>query len=84
MLVLGALGEVVRTREHAEVRRIAGELGVTGRSTEKLLKRCSYSVALVSSKTLLRRAHAASGSTEKSARDPRRERRGREERGSFG
>lgn len=71
VLVLGALGEVVRTPELKGMLRIASNLGITERRMEACLKRCSYSIANVTCKLLVRRCHAASGGV-KPAGDPRR------------
>lgn len=79
VLVLGALGEVVRTPELMGMLRIASQLGIPAWMMEACLKRSSFSIAMTSCKLLVRRCHAAS-SREAAARDPRREGRGRGER----
>ena len=55
VLVFGAFGEVLETKNHMDAIAILKSLGVQGGRLKSLLEQCSYNVATSSAKILIRR-----------------------------
>lgn len=71
--MLGAFGGVVKTPGHRDMLRMFSRVGILEERMETLLRRASFSIAMTTSKLLVRRCHAASSGERPKAGEAREE-----------